>query len=182
MDKTRLLHYLSLIDLNLDSQTELVLYGSAAFILLDEDNRTSLDIDIAAPYSTVSYETFCNAAAAAGLCVNPEEITENDHIEWVSSLRLCLARPVPETEILLWQGQHLTVKTVAPEDLVASKLIRYDAIDASDVRFLVTQMKLSVDDIVDAVERLPKAFRNDVVVHENLKNLSEDMKLWLSQD
>jgi len=94
------------------------------FILLDEDERTSLDIDVAGPYSTINYHDFCMAAKKAGLEVNPEDNTTAEHIEWISALRLCLAPPETETEIVLWQGQNMVVKTVAPEDLVASKLIR----------------------------------------------------------
>jgi hypothetical protein len=55
MDKSRLLAYLEALDEALAEETELVVYGSAAFILLDEDGRTSLDIDVAAPYSRVNY-------------------------------------------------------------------------------------------------------------------------------
>ena len=69
------------------------------------------------------------AAEAAGLPFNPEEPSQNNHIEWVSGLRLCLAVPQPDSEILLWRGRFLTVTTVSIPDLIASKLIRYDEID-----------------------------------------------------
>ena len=63
---------------------------------------------------------------------------------------------------------------------MASKLIRYDAIDQSDVRYLIGQMRLTYADVAQAVERLPAGFRNDVLVRENLRNLQEDLKLWRS--
>ena len=72
----------------------------------------------------------------------------------------------------------MTVKTVSAPDLVASKLIRYDAIDQSDVRYLISQMRLKYEDVAQAAERLPAGFRNDVLVRENLRNLQEDLKLW----
>lgn len=180
MNKDQIVKYLSAIDHHLERDATLVVYGSAAFILLDEEERTSLDIDVAGPYSSVPYEAFCDAAEKAGLRVNPDYHNGEEHIEWMSALRLCLARPDPKTEIILWQGRFLVVKTVAPEDLVASKLIRYDDIDISDIRYLILQMKIESADIIDAVERLPRPFKNDVLVRENLNNLLEDMKLWTS--
>ncbi|NCD40851.1 MAG: hypothetical protein EOL88_02040 [Bacteroidia bacterium] len=180
MDKDQIIQYLSAIDTHLDHDAMLVIYGSAAFILLDEDERSSLDMDVAGPYSSIQYDSFCEAAKKAGLEVNPENNTDKEHIEWISALRLCLARPDPQTEITLWQGRRLWVKTVAPEDLVVSKLIRYDDIDVSDIRYLVAQMNLEPNAIVAAVERLPRTFKNDVWVRENLENLLEDMLLWKS--
>ena len=180
MNKDQIIKYLSAIDNQLERDATLVVYGSAAFILLDEEERTSLDIDVAGPYSTIPYEVFCDAARAAGLPVNPDHHNGAEHIEWMSAVRLCLACPDPKTEIILWQGGHLVVKTVAPEDLVASKLIRYDDIDSSDIRYLILQMKIEKSDIVEAVERLPRPFKKDVLVRENLNNLLEDMKLWTS--
>jgi hypothetical protein len=181
MNKDQILKYFGAIDGHLEQDASLVIYGSAAYMLLEEEGRTSLDIDVAGPYSTVQYESFCEAANKAGLQVNPEYNTGEEHVEWVSELRLCLARPDPKTEMVLWRGKHLEVKTVAPEDLVASKLIRYDDIDMSDIRYLVLQMKIEMPDIVKAVERLPEPFKNDALVRENLKNLQEDIKLWKSR-
>ena len=178
MDKTRIVDFLAKIDRELKNPAELLIYGSAAFILLGEESRTSLDIDVAGPYSRLDYHEFCLAAQAAGLEVNPEESTQNDHIEWILGARLCLVPPDQVSTVILWQGRHLTVKTVPEADLVASKLIRYDAIDQSDVRYLVSQMKIPLEAIEKAVERLPNLFRTDIMVTENLKNLKQDMRLW----
>ena len=180
MDKKRLLEFFARMDAGLSQPAELLIYGSAAFILLDEEARTSLDLDIAGPYSKVDFEEFRRVSQAAGLAVNPLETTANDHIEWVSSLRLCLAPPEVAGTLTLWQGQRLVIKTVAAADLVASKLIRYDPIDQSDIRYLVTQMRLTHMDVVQAVSRLPEPFSRDALVRENLNNLKEDMALWTS--
>lgn len=53
MDKQRLTGYLEQLDQALRRSADLYIYGSAAFILLDEPDRTSLDIDVAGPYSNV---------------------------------------------------------------------------------------------------------------------------------
>lgn len=180
MNKAAILQKFAVIDKNLNSSASLCLYGSGAFILLDEEDRTSLDLDIAGPYSKVDLADFTNAAEAAGLKLNPDETTEEDHIEWISVVRLCLADPSVTESTILWEGNKLKVFTVSPADLIASKLIRYDDIDQSDINYLVFQMNVSFESIVKAVARLPKAFRDDVVLQENVTNLKQDIMLWKS--
>lgn len=182
MNKVAILKKLALIDENLRSSATLCLYGSGAFILLDEEDRTSLDLDIAGPYSKVDFSDFCRAAEAAGLEVNPHETTDADHIEWISVVRLCLANPSSTESVVLWEGRKLTVFTVSPPDLIASKLIRYDEIDQSDINYLIFQMNISYASIVQAVTRLPVSFRTDVMLLDNLKNLEQDINLWRSSE
>jgi hypothetical protein len=122
--------------------------------------------------------TFREAAAKAGLPVNPEPDTAADHIEWISSLRLCLPKPSSGSDILLWRGRYLVVITGSVPALVASKLIRYDAIDRSDVQYLVHQRPVSLRDVQAAVEALPPPFNNDAVVLDNLNNFKDDLTVW----
>jgi hypothetical protein len=178
MDKKELISYLEQIDQRLNSPTSLCIYGSAAFILLDEPDRTSLDIDVAGPYSKADLGELRQAAERAGLPFNPEESSRSDHLEWISGLRLCLAAPQPESEILLWSGRCLTVKTVSVPDLIASKLIRYDEIDQSDIEYLVMQQPIKEQDIHSAVHRLPSPFSVDTIVLDNFDLLKQDMKRW----
>ena len=156
----------------------LYIYGSAVCILLDEPDRTSLDIDVAAPYSDADYASLVLAAQKAGIPVNPDGDTTTNHIEWIQALRLCLPAPVPEKSMLLWQGTKLTVKSGSPADLIASKLIRYDEIDQGDIQFLLSQTRISFDDVADAVNRLPPPFNDDCMVLENLQNFRTDSELW----
>ncbi len=74
----------------------------------------------------------------------------------------------------------MKVFTVSPADLIASKLIRYDDIDQSDINYLVFQMNISFESIAEAVTRLPKSFRDDVMLQENLISLKQDIMLWKS--
>ena len=178
MDKNKLIDYLGAIDKALSDEAELVIYGSAAFILLDEDGRTSLDIDVAAPYSRVNYPDFCRAAGQAGVPVNPPEDVQRDHIEWISAVRLCLRRPRAENEVVLWRGKKLTIKTAPPADLIASKLIRYDPIDQADIQYMFQTAKPSIERIRQSVEALPEPFNTDPLVLENLKNLEADLRMW----
>lgn len=178
MNKKELLAYLKKIDVELDQPAMLYIYGSAVCILLDEPDRISLDIDVAAPYSDADYGAMAEAAERAGIPVNPAEDTSSNHIEWIQAMRLCLPKPSPGNEMILWQGRMLTIKSCSLPELVASKLIRYDEIDQGDIQYLCTQSKIKFSDVKDAVRRLPAPFNSDVVVLENLKNLQMDIKMW----
>jgi hypothetical protein len=178
MDARELRKYLEDLDACLEGDAVLVIYGSAAFMLLGEVGRTSLDIDVAGPYCILSYPDLEQAARKAGLEVDPDESYPGDHIEWVRAPRLCLPGPQESTSQVLWRGKRLTVTTVSPAELVASKLIRYDEIDAGDVRFLCIEARVPFADVKDAVGRLPPAFRDDPVLRENLASLEADMASW----
>ncbi|OVE80744.1 hypothetical protein BVY04_05230 [bacterium M21] len=178
MNQKTLTEYLSKIDAALEVDGLLFIYGSAAFMLLEEEMRTSLDIDVAAPFSRISLPALEKAAKNAGLPVNPDETFQADHIEWVGPLRLCLPSPDDATDLLLWQGAHLTVKTVSGPGLVASKLIRYDETDQSDIHFLYFQLGLTFEQVELAVETLPAQFSEDAIVRDNLENLKADIQMW----
>jgi hypothetical protein len=178
MDKARLISYLEGIDRALASTATLYIYGSAACILLDEPDRTSLDIDVAGPYSNANEADLRRAAESVGLPVNPGETYGGDHMEWIGSLRLCLQPPVAGRRVTLWQGERLRIDTGPVADLVASKLIRYDAIDRRDIQYLLVQSPAALSDIEAAVARLPVPFARDPLVRENLENLRADMSMW----
>lgn len=178
MDKKQLLEYLQKLDAALEQPAMLYIYGSAVCILLDEPDRTSLDIDVAAPFSEIDYHSLVLAAEKAGIPVNPDDDMTINHIEWIQPLRLCLPSPVPEQSMLLWQGAKLTVKSGSPADLIASKLIRYDEIDQTDIQFLLSQTGLRFDDVAAAVKRLPPTFKDDCIVWENLESFRIDYALW----
>ncbi len=178
MNKAELLDYLERLDQALQTPTTLYIYGSGAWILLDEPGRTSLDLDVAGPYSEADEGDLRRAATAAGLPVNPPESYDGEHLEWVGPLRLCLPVPMGGKSLTLWQGARLRVQTGSFEELIASKLIRYDETDRSDIQYLLAQAHTPFEDIVSAVERLPAPFVRDPVVRDNLENLRTDMVVW----
>jgi len=178
MDKGELVGYLERVDRELKAPATLHIYGSAAFMLLDEPERTSLDIDVAAPYSTVDEGDLRRAAAVAGLPLNPPDDYASDHLEWISAVRLCLAKPNPGTDMVLWRGNKLVVKTGSRPQLIASKLIRYDEMDRSDIQYLCRQTPVKVAAVAAAVGELPEPFNNDALVLENLENFKVDVALW----
>ena len=99
-------------------------------------------------------------------------------MEWISALRLCLPKPDPQTDLVLWQGARLLVKTSSIPHLIASKLIRYDEMDRTDIQYACRQTAVTVQSVVSAVDVLPPAFRSDPVVMENLENFRTDWVLW----
>ena len=178
MDKARLMTYISALDSSLQEPADLYVYGSAACILLDEPERSSLDVDVAGAYSRANMSDFHRACGEIGLPVNPAEDYPGDHIEWVGPLRLCLPPPSDSSTITLWQGRKLTIRTGSVADLVASKLIRYDELDQADIQFLLSQQPQSFTDVAAAVDRLPPPFCRDVLLRENLENLRRDVVAW----
>jgi hypothetical protein len=174
MNKAQLEQFLTRMDAHLSAPATLCVYGSAAFILLDEPERTSLDVDVAAPYSSAHFTELARAAKAAGLPINPPPGATGEHIEWIQMARLCLAPPRATDSVTLWQGSRLQIITVPPADLIASKLIRYDELDQADIAYLLAQQPLVWADIAAAVERLPEPFRRDAVLRDNLANLKTD--------
>jgi len=176
VNKQQLLDHLGRLDAGLTAPATLCIYGSAAGILLDEPERTSLDLDVAAPYSQADFADVARAAANAGLPVNPAPDVQVDHLEWIQATRLCLAPPVAERLVTLWQGTRLKIVTVPPADLIASKLIRYDALDQADIAYLLSQQRLAWSDVAAAVQRLPEPFRHDPVIRDNLENLKADFR------
>lgn len=178
MDSASLRSHLERLDAALTGPARLCVYGSAAAMLLGQDDRTSLDVDVAGPYSDADEAMVRVAAEQAGLPVNPPEAYQGDHIEWVSSARLCLPPVDPENAVTLWQGGRLLLFTLPVPDLVASRLIRYDPIDQADIEFLTVQARVDFEAVAAAVKRLPESFRDDVMVRENLENLRRDMLRW----
>ena len=178
MNKSQLIAYLEGIDRALRSKAMLYVYGSAACILLDEPDRTSLDVDVAGPYSEVDQADLRRAADSVGLPVNPGDDYAGDHIEWTGPLRLCLQPPVEGTGLTLWQGAKLRIQSGPIADLIASKLIRYDEIDRSDIQYLLSQRPVSFLEIEEAAARLPAPFARDPLVRENLDNLKTDLEMW----
>ena len=171
--------YFARLDPLVSKGTSLYLFGGGAVALLGAKIRTTIDLDVAAPYSTFSESEFAKASEQAGLPVNPPLGYQGAYVEFVQPLMLALPRPTDEEcGNVIFRGLNLMVKTCSPADLVASKLCRYNAKDRGDVQFLVESVGVTIEQIHESVKRLPPRLRDDVLVQENLSNLEVDMKLW----
>jgi hypothetical protein len=182
MDKNEIIEYLTKLDDKVSGLQVLYIYGSAVVILLDAPGRTSLDIDVAGPYSSGDQAELERGSQQAGLPVNPPPDYQGCHLEWVGPLRLCLPPPQAGQEgLLLWRGKNVTVRSGNVEDLVASKLIRYDVTDRADVQYLYSRFRFAWESVRESVGRLPHPFRGDAMLLENLSNLETDMRMWVDE-
>ena len=171
--------YFARLDALVAPGTVLFVYGGAAVALLGSGIRTTMDVDVAEPYSHFDRTAFAAASAQAGLPVNPGTDHEAAFLELVGALRLCVPEPTAENPGLeLFRGANLTVRTGSAADLIASKLVRYDEQDQQDIQFLLKAGAVRLSAVRESVERLPTAFREDALVLENLGNLERDMKIW----
>ncbi len=180
MNSTSLREHLARLDAALSEPGRLCVYGSAALMLMGEEDRFSVDVDVAGSYSVINERALAAAAQQIGLPVNPPADFGGDHIEWVGPSRLCLALPSQENVVRLWQGNRLTVFTLPPADLIASRLIRYDPTDQADIQFLLTHFPIRFEEVAQAAGRLPAAFRDDALVRENLENFRQDLPRWMA--
>ena len=179
IDEKVLRDYFARLDALVSPGTVLYVFGGGAVALLGAAIRTTIDIDIAAPYSKVAESEFRAASEKAGLPVNPGLGYQGAYVEFVPPLTLAMPRArTPDDEIVLFSGLNLTVKTGSVADLIASKLIRYNDKDRSDVQYLADLGGIVMDDVVASVERLPERIKRDVVLRANLENLSVDLSLW----
>lgn len=64
--------YFDRLDAMVSSGTVLYIYGGAAVAVLGSRIRTTMDIDVAEPYSRIDRAEFAAASAKAGLPVNPD--------------------------------------------------------------------------------------------------------------
>jgi len=179
MDKNEIIAYLTRLDCEVSAPVVLYLYGSAVVILLDAPDRTSLDIDVAGLYSSGDQAEITRASLRAGLPVNPDPAYSGNHLEWIGPLRLCLPPPREDGKgLVLWQGEKVTVRSGSVEDLVASKLIRYDETDRADIQYLYAQFPFEWGGVRESVARLPEPFKTDPMLLDNLSSLKTDMRLW----
>jgi len=87
MEKNDIPAYFGRLDKELTTPSVLYIHGNAAVILSGADERTSLGIDLAGPYSSVNGAAFAETSAAAGLPVNP---ASEDEVKFLADAALLL--------------------------------------------------------------------------------------------
>jgi len=179
VDEQTVRAYFDALDPLVRPDTVLYVFGGAAVALLGSRIRTTMDIDVAEPFSQIDRAAFCRASAAAGLPVNPAPEYSAAFVKLVGPLRLSLPVPDPaRPAVELYRGRNVTVRTGSAADLVASKLVRYDEQDQQDIQFLMGEGGATLEEVKASVDRLQPVFRDDALVRENLMNLGEDLKIW----
>ena len=126
MNATTLREHLARLDAALGEPARLCIYGSAALMLMGEEDRFSLDIDVAGSYSVVSERTLATAAQQIGLPINPPEHFTGDHIYRMPTMlgrfreRLGGAEPIP-AEVPAWMVRDIGLPLFSRVATPASK-------------------------------------------------------------
>ena len=84
--------YFDRLDALVSSGTVLYIYGGAAVAVLGSRIRTTMDIDVAEPYSRIDRAEFTVASAKAGLPVNPDADYDSAFREVASGARASRSR------------------------------------------------------------------------------------------
>jgi len=171
--------YFATLDPLVRPGTTLFVFGGVAVALMGSRIRTTMDVDVAEPFSSLDRAAFPAASAEAGLPVNPGLDYDAAFLELIGPFRL--AMPVPDAAhpgMELYRGKNLVVRTGSAADIVASKLVRYDEQDQQDIQFLMGEGGATLEAVREAVSRLQPKFRDDALVLENLKNLEADAAVW----
>lgn len=116
----------------------LCLIGSAPCLFEGMDGRSSIDLDIWKPASDYDRLELQAAARKAGLLFDPKDSleTETPYLQLVEPGLTQLGRFKP---VLMERLGRLLLYRPPAENLIAAKLIRAEAKDLGDVRFLLSR-------------------------------------------
>lgn len=167
------------IDSNLSRQghkADLTITGGGSVMYMGLEGRTTMDIDIVRKSSQFDEGALKTAVVDAGLMWNPTSdgepespfvqiIEEDNPIALLGRYRSTIDLPDAP------QLSNISLKSIPPENIVASKLDRMNLKDEKDIRFLVDKYpEMSTSQIKTAIESFPvassknKALENFVIV------------------
>ena len=75
----------------------------------------------------------------------------------------------------VFRGRRVTVRTPPAADLIIGKLERLEPEDVADVAFLAQRFAVTEADLTEAFGRLPKRWRVDPVIVDNLRFVLENL-------
>ena len=124
----------------------LCLIGSAACLFGGMEGRTSADLDIWKPASDYDRVELKAAAENAGLLFDPKQMLEPNR-PYLQLIEPGLTQLGEFEPILIERLGRLHIYRPPIENLVAAKLLRADAKDLSDIRFLMSRHRPEVSRI-----------------------------------
>lgn len=143
----------------------LCLIGSAACLFGGMDGRTSRDLDVWKPASDYDRFELKAATESAGLLFDPKTVLEPDR-PYLQLVDPGLTQLGPFEPVFVERLGRLFIFRPPVENLIAAKLIRADARDLGDIRFLLDAHRPSPDAIRRVVGSLEPAARERAL--ENL--------------
>ena len=168
LDGAEWMRLLEIVASNLGSEgtpVSLCLIGSAACLFGGMDGRTSLDLDVWRPASDYDRIELKSAIEAAGILFDPKSTLEPNrpYLQLVDPGLTQLGSFEP---VLIERLGRLRIFRPPIENLIAAKLIRADAKDLGDIRFLMDAHRPDPQKIRGIVKTLEQAARERAL--ENL--------------
>ena len=134
------------------------LIGSAACLFGGMAGRTSADLDIWRPASDYDRIELKAAAEKAGLLFDPKQTLEPDR-PYLQLIEPGITQLGQFKPILIEKIGRLRLYRPPVENLIAAKLIRADARDLSDIRFLLSRNRPDLRRVQRVVAKFPRAAR-----------------------
>jgi hypothetical protein len=136
----------------------LCLIGSAACLFGGMDGRTSADLDIWKPASDYDQRELKAAAEKAGLLFDPKQTLEPNR-PYLQLIEPGLTQLGPFEPVLIERIGRLHLFRPPVENLVAAKLLRAEAKDLGDIRFLVSRHRPDLQQVRQIVSEFPPSAR-----------------------
>jgi len=157
LDKKQWSEKLEQLGLELENRgihAEIVALGSVPNILTGQPGRTTLDLDVWKPASSYPEKALRDAAEAAGLLYDPQEVLEPDK-PYLQIIRPGIVQlgSFKATQVENFEG--LALKQPPVENLIASKLCRASEKDIEDIAWLMGKHQPDRKRIVAIINTFP---------------------------
>ena len=147
------------------SSVKLCLIGSAACVFAGMELRTTEDLDIWQPASDFDLIELRRAAEEAGLIFNPTDLLEPGQA-YLQIVEPGIIQVGSFEPVVMFRMGRLIVSRPPVENIIASKLVRADAKDIEDIRFLHNHYQADTALVKSVISGYPVAKR--VIAEENL--------------
>lgn len=136
----------------------LCLIGSAACLFGGMEGRTSADLDIWKPASDYDRLELKAAVEQAGLLFDPKQTLEPER-PYLQLVEPGLTQVGDFEPVFVERVGRLHLYRPPVENLIAAKLIRAEPKDLSDIRFLLSRHRPSIDRVRGIVAQFPQPAR-----------------------
>lgn len=136
--KKDFLDFFAKVDRDLNKKLSITILGGASIVLLDFKDRATQDIDVAPPIDSL----FLKAGNKNGIPIqsagNLVSTVDFEHCE----------KPI------VFKGKFLTVHSISPEELIKSKLERFQKQDPEDIYSIIQKTNYSYESFKDLVKEM----------------------------
>lgn len=130
------------IDSALRSPMTITVLGGAAIVLAEYRDRTTIDIDIAPQHDAQRFAASCKTRGIPTDIIAMTNTVDLTHCD----------------RVLCYEGTQLTIYRINAEDLIRSKLERYQKHDADDIAAIIEREHIAYRDFEDIVRDMLTIF------------------------